>query len=78
MRWEEIIGISATILVFIGFTQSKTTHIRIFNSLGCVLFVIYGILIGAFSTWFLNISVLMLNLFKIYKEYKKEKLGENY
>jgi len=66
--WKEIIGILATILVLISFTQSDVKKIRYINIVGCILFVTYGLLIGAFSVWLLNGACLILHIYKLRKE----------
>lgn len=64
----EILGIIASIVVLISFTQSKPSRIRIINTVGCVLFVIYGILINSISIWFLNGSCIFLQIYKLRKD----------
>jgi uncharacterized protein with PQ loop repeat len=68
MRYIEILGIIATILILISFASSNKLVIRTVNSIGSVLFVIYGIAIGATSVWLLNGLCIILNIYKIYKE----------
>lgn len=67
-NWIECIGVLATLCVLISFTQSKTNRIRIINSIGSVIFIVYGILISSFSVWFLNLAVLIVNIYKLIKE----------
>ena len=69
--WIELVGVIATLCVLISFTQSKTNRIRIINSIGSVVFIIYGLLINSFSVWFLNAAVLCVNIYKLIR-YNKE------
>lgn len=69
-NWIELIGILATLFVFIGFTQSGENKIRIFNMIGSIIFVIYGLLIGSLSVWLLNGACFILNVIKIFKSRK--------
>lgn len=64
---KESIGILATIIVLISFTQSDERNIRIINAVGCIVFIIYGILIGAISIWFLNGILFVIHLIKLKK-----------
>lgn len=66
-NWTECIGILATLCVLVSFTQSKTSRIRVINSIGSVIFIVYGILISSFSVWFLNAAVLVVNIYKLIK-----------
>lgn len=65
MSSYEILGLIATILVLVSFTQSTATRIRIINSIGSVFFVIYGLLISAWSVWILNACVIVVNIYKL-------------
>lgn len=72
--WVEVMGVIATLFVFIGFTQSDTKRIRILNSIGSLLFVVYGVILGALSVWLLNGACLILNVYKIVKESKAREI----
>ena len=63
----EIIGIIASIIVLISFLMKGEKRIRIVNIFGAICFVIYGILINAFSVWFLNGVLLIIHIIKLLK-----------
>lgn len=63
----EAIGTLASILVLMSFLFSGEKKIRIVNIFGAMLFVIYGILIDAFSVWFLNGALLIVHTIKLFK-----------
>ena len=63
----EVIGVLASIMVLISFIMNGEKKIRIINIFGATLFVIYGILINAFSVWFLNGALLLLHIYKLIK-----------
>lgn len=67
----EIIGICASLLVFISFLFSEQKAIRIVNICGALLFVIYGILIGAFSVWFLNGGLIIVHIIHMVRLIRK-------
>ena len=68
----EIIGIIATLLVFWGMTY-KTTSIkgsiwmRALNIAGSVVFVVYGLLVPAYSTTILNAALIGVNTYHLIK-----------
>lgn len=64
----EIIGVLASILVLISFAMKNERSIRKINILGAVTFVIYGLIINAFSIWFLNGVLVLLHLFRLIKD----------
>ena len=61
----ESIGILASIIVLISFIAKGENKIRIINIIGALMFVIYGLLINAFSIWFLNGVLVIIHLYKI-------------
>lgn len=66
--WKELIGIIATALVLISLTQSDVKRLRIINAVGSVVFVVYGLLIGALSVWLLNGICFFVNVYKLCKK----------
>ena len=72
----EFIGILAGIfilssLVFRSTTRKTEILMRILNSIGAVLFIIYGILLPAYSTAIINSCILVVNIHNIYALLKR-------
>lgn len=65
MQSVEVIGLLATVIILFSLTQSNTLYLRVINTVGSVLFVIYGLYIGALSVWVLNSCCAVVNIFKI-------------
>ena len=63
MDWIEIVGIVATLFVLASFVMRVEWKIRLINSVGALVFVIYGIIIGAWSVWILNIALMLIHIF---------------
>ena len=72
MSWYEIIGIAGTVFVLLSFLMKDLKKVRIINIVGAALFVIYGILIHAVSTWLLNGILIAIHLFYLIKDRKGE------
>lgn len=64
----EMIGTIASVIVLISFLMKGEKKIRVINIVGAIMFVIYGILIKAFSVWFLNGMLLVIHLVKLVKK----------
>ena len=64
----EILGIIATLFIVIAFAMNSKKLIRIFDTIGAILFIIYGILIGSLSVWLLNGILVIINIYKLIKE----------
>jgi predicted membrane protein len=76
----EAIGIIATLLILFSMLFRTTTlkgdiRMRALNLVGSIVFTIYGILIPAYSTAFLNGALIIINtyhLIMLVKESKKQ------
>ena len=71
----EIIGIIAAGFILLSFLYSGEWKIRIINIIGAVLFVIYGLLIGAISVYLMNGILIIVHIRKLIK-LKKESSQE--
>lgn len=67
MALAEIIGITGTIFVLLSFLMKELKRVRIVNIIGAALFVVYGITIGALSTWLLNGVLIIIHLYYLYR-----------
>lgn len=63
----EILGIIATIFIILAFINKDIIKIRIFDIIGAILFIIYGILIKSFSTILLNCILTGVNIYHLYQ-----------
>ena len=80
MNMIELIGIVASIFLLVSMIFRTTSYkgslfMRIFNLIGSAVFVVYGLLLPAYSTAFLNCILLFINGYYlielIIKEHKK-------
>lgn len=69
----ESIGILATIFVLISFLMNDIKRVRIVNIIGASLFVVYGVLIEAFSTYLLNGVLIIIHLYYLTTKKKVRK-----
>lgn len=72
-NYLEIIGIVASIFIFLSLCFKTRTFkgsmlLRILNSLGCIVFIVYGCLLPAWSTAIANGLCLILNCIYIIVE----------
>lgn len=61
MNQHEIIGTIASVVVLLSFVATEEKRIRAINIFGAALFVVYGVLAGAFSVWFLNGALVLVH-----------------
>ena len=76
----EFIGILAGIFILISLIFRSTTYkteilMRILNSAGAILFIVYGILLPAYSTAIINSCILVVNIYNIFALLKR--INEN-
>ena len=67
MNFYEIIGLLGTLFVLLSFLMKDLKNVRIINIIGAVLFVVYGVLINAYSTWILNGVLIIIHIIFLVK-----------
>lgn len=72
----ELIGLAASLLAFASMTFKDIKFVRIFNSVGCILFFIYGVQINSISIILLNVGCIVVNIYHLYRIYKNKSKGE--
>ena len=61
------IGYLASIFLAYSLIVTSALKFRILNILGCITFIIYGVLIPAFPVIVANVLLLVINLYQLYK-----------
>lgn len=77
-QFVEMMGILASLLILTSMLAKTTSYkgtmfMRIFNTLGSIIFVVYGLLLPALATAFMNGLIILINIFYIIKEYRHHK-----
>ena len=75
---NEILGILATLFILVAFLQSGELRIRIFDSIGATLFILYGLLIHSFSTVLLNSILIIIQGIKVFQYYNDDRKVSGY
>lgn len=65
----EWVGYCASAVVAISLLMTSIIQLRIINSIGCMLFVFYGLSVGAYPVAFANAVIVIINLYNLYKLY---------
>lgn len=70
MNWVEILGVVATLFIVLSMscktlTKKSSIIMRLLNTLGSIIFIIYGLLLPALSTTILNIIVVGINIYHL-------------
>ncbi|MGZ4056720.1 MAG: uroporphyrinogen decarboxylase [Bacteroidia bacterium] len=68
----EVIGYLASFTVLISFLMKNISNLRIINTIGCILFIAYGILLGfSIPIILTNAAITGINIYYLLKMYKK-------
>ena len=59
----EIVGYLASFFVLLSFFNKDMRKLRLVNSIGCALFVTYGILLMSIPIVITNIAILLVNAY---------------
>ena len=73
-----IIGYIATLVVLISFTFKDVKRLRMINTAGCYLFVVYGILNNDMPIIVSNILISLINVRQLYITHKNELKTKKY
>ncbi len=66
----EWIGYLSSVFIVISLLMSDVVKLRILNSIGCLLFVIYGVITGAWPVAVSNGLIVIINLYYLIKMYQ--------
>lgn len=69
----EWIGYAASILIVISLTMTSIVKLRIINSIGCFLFVVYGLYVKAYPVAISNAVIILINIYNLYNLSKQRK-----
>jgi hypothetical protein len=64
----EILGFIAGLTVLASFVLKGEFRIRLANSVGAALFAIYGVLLGAWAIWFVNVALIIIHIVYLIKK----------
>ncbi|WP_281613685.1 YgjV family protein [Flammeovirga sp. SubArs3] len=63
---SEYVGYIASAILMLSFTFKKANTLRIINSIGCIVFVIYGVMIDAWPVIISNGFIALVNAYYLF------------
>jgi GNAT superfamily N-acetyltransferase len=63
----ELIGYAASIMVAVSLMMSSILRLRVLNLVGAALFAVYGVLIGSLPVAVVNIFIVGINIFYLFR-----------
>lgn len=76
VNFIEMLGYVATFFVATSFLFKSIINLRIVNTIGAVLFVIYGVIIAAYPVALLNGFLVCVNLYQLYRLKKEQPISK--
>ena len=70
--WIEWIGYLASILIGISMFMKNIIKLRFINLIGCILFSVYGFIIGSYPVAIVNLIIIFTQIYYLYKLLKKQ------
>jgi len=67
----DYIGYIASGVVLLSFLMRKMIFLRIVNTIGCVFFIVYGILLGEAPIIITNAAIVLINIYYLSKSNKE-------
>jgi uncharacterized protein with PQ loop repeat len=73
MNPTEIMGYAASLGVLLSFLMKDIKTLRVVNSIGCALFIIYGYMLPKDSMPIIvtNVAIIIINIYFLMKDRKK-------
>lgn len=62
----ELIGYIASAVLLFSFTRKGIKKLRWFNSLGCLLFVVYGFMLDSIPVVITNLAIIAINIYYLF------------
>lgn len=72
----EILGWVATLIIIVSFLVNDIKTLRTFSLIGAILWIIYGFVIQSSSIVFLNLVIVGIQIYKLYKIKLKKDLDK--
>lgn len=72
----ELIGYFSSLLVLVSFLMTSVIRLRIVNSIGAIIFTVYATIIGSYPTALMNLCLVGINMYNLYKLLKSPKRYE--
>ena len=66
ISYIEWVGYLASFVLLISFLMRNITTLRYINSLGCLLFVAYGLLLGSWPIVVTNAAIVLINMYYLF------------
>ncbi|MCH5160349.1 MAG: YgjV family protein [Clostridiales bacterium] len=74
---NEWLGLLASAFILVSFLTTNQTKTRLINMVGCVIFVVYGFILPAYSTAFMNAALFVVHVVYLTKDFLKARKAKS-
>ena len=67
MNIVQLLGYSASFIIFISLTMKSIVKLRILNAMGCLLFVIFALKTHSLPAVVMNIGIVLIDIYYFFK-----------
>ena len=71
--WMELYGYLGSVLIVVSMLMTSVTKLRIFNLIGSLFSLVYGLICHAMPVFVLNLCLAVINGIQIYRLYHPKK-----
>ena len=69
----ELIGYLGSALVVFSMLMTSIVKLRVVNTVGCVIFTAYALVIGSYPTALMNLCLIGINVFQLFRLFRDQK-----
>ncbi len=70
--WIQVIGYVGSAIILVSFLMVSVAKLRIINSIGCFVSIVYGLLTHTYPTAIMNMSLLVINIFQLVRAFSED------
>ena len=70
--YTEYVGYIASGIVLLSFLMKKITVLRMVNTVGCIFFIIYGVMLWSIPIIITNVAIVVINFYHLRGELFKK------
>ncbi len=69
----EIVGYAGSALVVVSMLMTSVVKLRVVNTIGSLIFMVYALIIGSYPTALMNLCLIAINVFQLVRLFRDQK-----
>ena len=71
--WIELVGYAGSALVVVSMLMTSVVRLRVVNTVGSLIFMVYALIIGSYPTALMNLCLISINIFQLLRLFRDQK-----